>query len=59
MKYWIETFGCQMNALDSEKIAGDFHRRGMTAAAGISEADIVALNTCSVRDKAVQKAYAR
>jgi len=58
-KYWIETFGCQMNALDSEKIAGDFHRHGMKAAADISEADVVALNTCSVRDKAVQKAYAR
>ena len=48
-----------MNVLDSEKIAGDFHRYGMTAAADISEADVVALNTCSVRDKAVQKAYAR
>ncbi|MDR0310865.1 MAG: MiaB/RimO family radical SAM methylthiotransferase, partial [Acidobacteriota bacterium] len=59
MKYWIETFGCQMNALDSEKIAGDFHRHGMAAAADISEANVVALNTCSVRDKAVQKAYAR
>jgi len=58
-KYWIETFGCQMNALDSEKIAGDFHSHGMNAAAEISEADVVALNTCSVRDKAVQKAYAR
>ena len=58
-KYWIETFGCQMNSLDSEKIAGDFHRHGMEAAADISHADVVALNTCSVRDKAVQKAYAR
>ena len=58
-KYWIETFGCQMNALDSEKIDGDFHRHGMTAAVDISEADVVALNTCSVRDKAVQKVYAR
>ena len=48
-----------MNALDSEKIAGDFHRHGMKAAADISEADVVALNTCAVRDKAVQKAYAR
>ena len=55
-KYWIETFGCQMNVLDSEKIAGDFHRHGMEAAADISQADVVALNTCSVRDKAVQKA---
>jgi tRNA-2-methylthio-N6-dimethylallyladenosine synthase len=58
-KYWIETFGCQMNALDSEKIAGDFNRHGMKTAADIFEADVVALNTCSVRDKAVQKAYAR
>ena len=48
-----------MNALDSEKIAGDFHSHGMIAAADISEADIVTLNTCSVRDRAVQKAYAR
>ena len=48
-----------MNALDSEKIAGDFLRHGMSAAADISEADVIAINTCSVRDKAVQKAYAR
>ncbi|MDR1728836.1 MAG: tRNA (N6-isopentenyl adenosine(37)-C2)-methylthiotransferase MiaB [Acidobacteriota bacterium] len=58
-KYWIETFGCQMNALDSEKIAGDFQRHGMVPADGLDDADVVALNTCSVRDKAVQKAYAR
>jgi len=58
-KYWIETFGCQMNALDSEKIAGNLHHHGMEAAVDCSEADVVALNTCSVRDKAVQKAYAR
>ena len=58
-KYWIETFGCQMNALDSEKIAGDFHRHGMESAVDIDEADVVVLNTCSVRDRAVQKAYAR
>jgi tRNA-2-methylthio-N6-dimethylallyladenosine synthase len=48
-----------MNALDSEKIAGDFRRHGMEPAVDIAEADVVALNTCSVRDKAVQKAYGR
>lgn len=58
-KYLIETFGCQMNVLDSEKIAGDFNSCGMTLAADISEADVVVLNTCAVRDKAVQKVYAR
>lgn len=58
-KYFIETFGCQMNDLDSEKIAGSFCRHGMEAAADASQADIIILNTCSVREKAVQKVYAR
>ncbi len=57
--YHIETFGCQMNDLDSEKIAGDLIRYGMQPAAAVSEADFVILNTCSVREKAVQKVYAR
>ena len=58
-RYFIETFGCQMNDLDSEKIAGSFYRHGMEAAADASQADIIILNTCSVREKAVQKVYAR
>lgn len=58
-KYLIETFGCQMNVLDSEKIAGDLSHHGMEAAADISQADIIILNTCSVREKAVQKVYGR
>jgi tRNA-2-methylthio-N6-dimethylallyladenosine synthase len=58
-KYLIETFGCQMNDLDSEKIAGNLRHVGMEAAGNLSEADVVILNTCSVRDKAVQKVYAR
>lgn len=58
-KYLIETFGCQMNVLDSEKIAGSFAHHGMEAAADESEADIIVLNTCSVREKAVQRVYAR
>lgn len=48
-----------MNALDSEKIAGNLHTNGMVAAECITDADLVILNTCCVRDKAVQKVYAR
>jgi tRNA-2-methylthio-N6-dimethylallyladenosine synthase len=58
-KYLIETFGCQMNVLDSEKIAGSFHHDGMEATEDASQADIIILNTCSVREKAVQKVYDR
>jgi tRNA-2-methylthio-N6-dimethylallyladenosine synthase len=58
-KYLIETFGCQMNDLDSEKIAGSFRSRGMEPVDDPSEADVIILNTCSVREKAVQKVYAR
>ncbi len=58
-KYFIETFGCQMNELDSEKIAGNLQHGGMEPAAHASGADVIILNTCSVREKAVQKAYAR
>jgi tRNA-2-methylthio-N6-dimethylallyladenosine synthase len=58
-KYLIETFGCQMNDLDSEKIAGNLRHNGMEAAADMSQADFIILNTCSVREKAVQKVYAR
>ncbi|HYK88526.1 MAG TPA: tRNA (N6-isopentenyl adenosine(37)-C2)-methylthiotransferase MiaB [Acidobacteriota bacterium] len=58
-KFFIETFGCQMNELDSEKIAGNLCHNGMEPATDASQADIIILNTCSVREKAVQKVYAR
>jgi len=58
-KYFIETFGCQMNDLDSEKIAGNLRHVGMEPAGNLSEANLIILNTCSVRDRAVQKVYAR
>ncbi len=58
-KYFIETFGCQMNDLDSEKIAGNLSCHGMEPVNDFAHADIIILNTCSVREKAVQKAYAR
>jgi tRNA-2-methylthio-N6-dimethylallyladenosine synthase len=59
IKFFIETFGCQMNDLDSEKIAGNLLNSGMTPVGDPSQADVIILNTCSVRDKAVQKVYTR
>ncbi len=58
-KFMIHTFGCQMNDLDSEKIAGSLRHQGMAPVKDASQADIIILNTCSVREKAVQKVYAR
>jgi tRNA-2-methylthio-N6-dimethylallyladenosine synthase len=58
-RFFVETFGCQMNDLDSEKIAGNLRRSGMEPVEDPSEADVIILNTCSVREKAVQKVYAR
>jgi tRNA-2-methylthio-N6-dimethylallyladenosine synthase len=58
-RYFIETFGCQMNDLDSEKIAGNLFQSGMVPTPDPSQADLIILNTCSVREKAVQKVYAR
>ncbi len=58
-KFFIETFGCQMNELDSEKIAGNLQHRGMDPASEAAGADVIILNTCSVRERAVQKVYAR
>jgi tRNA-2-methylthio-N6-dimethylallyladenosine synthase len=57
-RFFIETFGCQMNELDSQKIAGNLIHGGMTPAPDASQADVIILNTCAVREKAVQKVYA-
>ncbi len=48
-----------MNELDSEKIAGNLSHSGMESVSDIAQADVIILNTCSVREKAVQKVYAR
>ncbi len=58
-KFFIETFGCQMNVLDSEKIAGNLLQNGLESVEDSAQADVIILNTCSVREKAVQKVYAR
>ena len=58
-KYLIETFGCQMNVHDSERFAGMLEEAGYEAAADLSEADLVLLNTCSVRERAAEKLFSR
>ena len=55
--YFIRTFGCQMNEHDSERIGGLLESDGMTAVDRPEEADVVVLNTCTIRDNADQKLY--
>lgn len=57
--FFIETFGCQMNDHDSEKVAGVLQGRGYHAVETPSEANLVLYNTCSIREKAAQKVFAR
>ena len=56
-KYFIKTFGCQMNVYDSWRIAAMLNARGMTATKSVADADIIILNTCSVREKATNKVF--
>src|SRR5437868_1941600 len=53
---YIKTYGCQMNERDSEAVAAQLVAKGYTLAAGEATADVILLNTCSVRDLAEQKA---
>ena len=57
--FFIETFGCQMNVHDAEKVAGVFLSRGYRPAQSIAEADVMLYNTCSIREKAAQKVFSR
>src|SRR5512145_3364041 len=57
--FYIETFGCQMNVHDSEKVAGTLLARGYQPAASSDDADLVVLNTCAIRDKAEHKVFSR
>jgi tRNA-2-methylthio-N6-dimethylallyladenosine synthase len=59
MKYFIETYGCQMNVHDSERMAGLLESSGYEPASGEEDADLVVINTCSVREKAEDKLYTR
>jgi tRNA-2-methylthio-N6-dimethylallyladenosine synthase len=58
-RFYIETFGCQMNVHDSEKVIGTLLTRGYTQVPTPAEADLVLYNTCSIRDKAEQKVFNR
>jgi tRNA-2-methylthio-N6-dimethylallyladenosine synthase len=52
MKYFIKTFGCQMNKADSERIEGDYRARGYKAVKSWKNADEIVVNTCAVRQRA-------
>ncbi len=57
MKYHIQTWGCQMNDHDGEKLSGLLSAEGFEAVPEAGDADLVLLNTCSIREKAVHKVY--
>jgi tRNA-2-methylthio-N6-dimethylallyladenosine synthase len=58
-KYLIETFGCQMNIHDSERMAGLLEQAGYEATTDDHEADVIVINTCSVRERAEEKLFTR
>jgi len=57
MKYFIITFGCQMNKSDSERIATIFESKGYLPASKVNEADLIVVNMCSVRQSAVDRVF--
>ena len=59
MKYLIETHGCQMNVHDSERMAGLLEQAGYEPAADDTDADVIVINTCSVRERAEEKLFTR
>lgn len=54
-KFYVHTFGCQMNFHDSERMSGVLSEKGMSEASGAEDADLIIFNTCSIRDKAEHK----
>lgn len=58
-KIYIETYGCQMNFADTELVMGILKNQGYELAKEIDDANVILLNTCSIRDNAEQKIYAR
>ncbi len=57
--FYLETFGCQMNVHDSEKVIGTLEHEGYTQVQTEESADLILYNTCSIRDKAEQKVFNR
>ncbi|MEZ5320182.1 MAG: tRNA (N6-isopentenyl adenosine(37)-C2)-methylthiotransferase MiaB [Vicinamibacterales bacterium] len=58
-RYLIDTFGCQMNLHDAERMAGLLEAEGYAPASSDADADLVVINTCSVRERAEEKLYTR
>lgn len=56
-RYHIDTWGCQMNVHDSEKLAGILENEGYVPARSREQADVILLNTCSIREKAAEKVF--
>ena len=57
MKYVIKTFGCAANLADSERITGYYQARGYKPAKGFSDADVIVINTCVIRQQAEDRVY--
>jgi tRNA-2-methylthio-N6-dimethylallyladenosine synthase len=57
MRFYIHTFGCQMNASDSEHLSGLLLASGLTASQAPEESDLIIVNTCAVREKSEEKLY--
>jgi tRNA-2-methylthio-N6-dimethylallyladenosine synthase len=57
--FYLETFGCQMNVHDSEKVIGTLVQEGYRQVEAVEQADLILYNTCSIRDKAEQKVFHR
>ncbi len=57
--FFVETWGCQMNVLDSQHLEGLLRSRGLAPAPSAEASDVLLLNTCAVREKAVQKVVSR
>ena len=58
-KLYLETFGCQMNVLDSELVLGQLRAHGYSIVEDRDAADVILYNTCSVREHAEQKVWSR
>jgi len=56
-KFFIQTFGCQMNVYDGQRIAVMLEKHGLSQTENLEEADLIILNTCAVREKATNKVY--
>ncbi len=58
-RFFVETWGCQMNELDSQRLSSQLMQQGILPTRDPGQADLILLNSCSVREKAAQKAYSR